>query len=306
MLFIKVKIYGMKGMNCMNGCNIAIDAPLSLLKGAGLLNTAFLPANIYRVKIILSNKTDDSSLCSFSVTLGNGIHYMNNLHMVGPDNIILSKISVAEPNLSIGNNNVIVFANNISLSADSENIISFDICLFDRYTENCSENSGKKIPHGSDIFFNGHLIYDSRVDSCSFKSKAKDYEVTVECEDDKISIGETTKFYINCKAGQYDMVRGVYVRSILDHGLDFVADSSNMEPRNVYSFDKRTVLKWDIGGLQPSEDKRIGYKVVLADDKEVQGIKQGTILKNKINSNCINNSTYTQCPISCQYELTVK
>lgn len=287
----------------MNGCNISLDAPIKFLKGAGILNTDFLPAWIYKVKIILKNSTDESNICSFSVTLGNGIHYMNNLHIIGPNNELLNKINVAEPNSSIKNNNVIIYANNFLLSPKSENIICFDSCLCDKYTENSIENSGDKIPHASKIFFNGHLICKEMVDSCSFTSEACDYEILIDCEDKELSYGGTTKFYIQCKAGQYDMVRGVYLRSILDQGLEFISDSSNMEPRNVYSFDKRTVLKWDIGSLQPSEVKRIGYKIFLKDDKNL--IKSGDILKNKINSNCINNSTYTQCPSSCKYEITV-
>lgn len=287
----------------MNFCNISIDAPKKFLKGAGILNTDFLPAWIYRMKIILNNSTDDFKLCSFSATLGNGIHYMNNLHITGLDSDLYSKINVTEPNLSIKNNNVIIYANNFVLSPNSENIICFDTCLCDKYTINSIENSGDKIPHASKLYFNGHLICGEMVDSCNFTAEACDYEVLVDCEDKELSCGNDTKFYIQCKAGQYDMVRGVYLRSILDQGLDFIADSSNMEPRNVYSFDKRTVLKWDIGSLQPSEVKRIGYKVILKDDSNL--IKAGDILKNKINSNCINNSTYTQCPSSGKYEITV-
>jgi len=289
----------------MNGCNISIDAPKKFLKGAGLLDTTFLPAWIYKINIILKNSSDNSMLCSFSATLGNGIRYMKNLHISGPDSCISTKINVAEPNSLIGNNNVIVFANNFLLSPDSENILCFDICLFDRYTENSIENSGEKIPHASSIFSNGHLIYGENVDSCNFISESCDYEVLVSCEDSKISYGDSTKFYIECRTGQYDMVRGLYVRSILDQGLEFIADSSNMEPRNVYSFDKRTVLKWDVGSLQPSEVKRIGYKVALKDvNSDEKLIDIGDTLRNKINSNCINNSTYTQCPSSCKYEIT--
>jgi len=34
----------------MNDCTILIDAPKKFLKGAGIPNTAFLPAWIYKVK----------------------------------------------------------------------------------------------------------------------------------------------------------------------------------------------------------------------------------------------------------------
>lgn len=287
----------------MNGCYISIDAPKKILKGAGIINTDFLPACIYKIKIILKNSTEEFKLCSFSATLGNGIHYMSNLHMTGIDSDISDKVNVTEPNPSVRNNNVILYGNNFILSPKSENVISFDACLCDRYTINSIENSGDKIPHLSKLYFSAHLICDDVVDSCNITVEACDYEVLIDCEDSRMSIGDTTKFYIQCKAGQYDMVRGVYLRSVLDQGLDFIADSSNMEPRNVYSFDKRTVLKWDVGSLQPSEVKRIGYKVILKDDSNL--IKAGDVLKNKINSNGVNNSTYTQCPSGTKYEITV-
>lgn len=289
----------------MSGCTISLKVPNIFLKGAGLLNTHFLPAWTYEIQIILKNTKDCSSLCSFSSTLGNGIHYLGNLHIIGPDQDIINKINISEPNPFIGNNNVLIFANNIILSPNSENIICFNTGLFDKYTIDSIENSGEKVAHLSNIFFNGHLICGEAVNSCNFTSKACDYEVIVECEDEGISYGDETKFYIHLKVGQYDMVRSIYIRSVLDQGLDFISDSSNMEPRNVYSFDKRTVLKWDVGSLQPGEVKRIGYKVILKNNVENK-INIGDILRNKINSNGVNNSTYTQCPTSCQYDLIVK
>lgn len=61
--------------------------------------------------------------------------------------------------------------------------------------------------------------------------------------------------------------------------------------KNVYEYKGKTIIKWDVGSLQPSEIKRIGYKVRVKDDAKGR-------LTNKLNSNCINNSTYTQCPVS--------
>lgn len=290
----------------MNDCKISIEAPRKFLKGAGFPNTAFLPAWIYKVKIILNNSSDSPRLCSFSVTMGNGIRYIKNLQLLGSDSNLYSMVNIVEPNPSVGNNNVMIFANNFILSPNSENTLSLDTCLCDNYTENSLENSGDKIPHCSKIFFYGHLLNGEKVDSCNFTSESCDYEIGIKCEDNKIACGDTTKFYIECKTGQYDMVRSVYVRTILDKGLEFISDSSNMEPRNAYSFDKRTVLKWDIGSLQPSEVKKIGYKVMLKESFFAdESIKSGDILKNKTNSNCINNSTYTQCPSSCEYEILV-
>jgi hypothetical protein len=287
----------------MHDCTISIEAPQRILKGAGIPNTPFIPSWIYKINIILKNKGDFPSLCSFSSILGNGIHFSGGLKVQGPDSMLFDAIKLVEPSREIGNDNMIIYGNNFTLSAGSENIISFDISLCDKYTENCTENTGGKIPHESKINFFGHLICSDYVDSCRFISEAADYELNISCEDSSIKPGGTTKYYIHCRTGQYDMVRSVYLRSILDEGLEYIPDSCNIEPRNVYTFENKTILKWDIGSLQPSEVKRIGYRVMFRNSKQ---LALGDMLKNKVNSNCVNNSTYTQCPSSCEYDLAVE
>lgn len=289
----------------MNLCNISIDAPKEILKGAGLLNTSFLPAITYEIKIIFKNESDEPTICSFSSTLGNGIRFLDNLKHSGPDNDFIEKINVAQPNAAIGNNNVIIFANNFTLSPNSVNIISFDSSLCDKYTVKSKENAGQKIPHESNIHFIGHLIYGEfgeNVSSCSFESKACDYEITLSCDNKEISPGEETKFYIQAKAGQYDSVKSAYLRCVLDEGLEFIPDSSNIEPKKCYKLDKKTILKWDLGTFLPTEEKRIGFKAMVADS---ENIKSGQILRNKCNSNSLNNTTYDQCPSSCDVEIKV-
>jgi len=292
-----------KGMKYMKECNIYIDAPEKMLKGAGIPNTSFIPSCIYQLKIELENTCESPKLCSFSSTLGNGIRYLKNMHHFGPDLSLLGKTYAVEPSTDLENDNVIIFANNFILSPDSINTLTFDIALCDKRTENSLENSGDKIPHKSSINFYGHLINENNVDSCSASSLAYDYELQVKCDDEKIQSGDTAKFFVHCNAGQYDMARSVYVRSILDDGLELVADSCNLQPRNVYKFNGKTIIKWDLGSLQPSESKRIGYMVKLRDDFKAES---GFLLKTKLNSNCINNTAYTQCPVSCQYSLTVE
>lgn len=285
----------------MKKCTITINAPEKILKGAGITNTSFIPAYIYKLNIELKNNSDIARLCSFSSTLGNGIRYLNNMEHSGPDINILESVNIVKPDYKVGNNNVIVFANNINLSPNSTNILTFDIALYDNLTINSSENTGDKILHKSKINYYAHLICEDIVDSCSSSSIVCDYELVVKCDNQSIKKGDTTKFYIHCNAGQYDVARSVYLRSILDSGLEFVGDSSNLQPRNIYAFNGKTILKWDVGSLQPSESRRIGYMVKVKDD-----VESGTILKSKLNSNCINNSEYTQCPVSCEYILTVE
>lgn len=285
----------------MKECNISINAPEKMLKGAGIPNTSFIPAYIYKLHIELKNNSKEKKLCSFSSTFGNGICYLNNMEHSGPDSMIMEKINVVEPSVEIDNDNVIIFANNINLSPNSVNIITLDIALYDKLTVKSTVNIGEKIPHKSKIHFYGHLICQDTVDSCNATSYAQDYDLVVMCDNKKIEKGETTKFYLHCNAGQYDMVRSVYVRSILDEELEFVGDSSNLQPRNIYPFNGKTILKWDVGSLQPAESRRLGYMVRAKDT-----VKSGSILKNKLNSNCINNSEYTQCPSSCNYNLIVE
>lgn len=285
----------------MKECNISINAPEKILKGAGIPNTSFIPAYIYKLHIELKNNSEETKLCSFSSTLGNGICCLNDIEHTGPDSMLVKGVNVVEPSAEIGNDNVIIFANNINLSPNSVNIITLNIALYDKLTVKGTVNIGDKIPHKSKLHFYGHLICQDTVDSCNATSYAHDYDLAVTCDNKKIKKDETTKFYLHCNAGQYDMVRSVYVRSILDEGLEFIGDSCNLQPRNIYPFNKKTVLKWDVGSLQPAESRRLGYMVKVKDT-----VESGSILKNKLNSNCINNSEYTQCPSSFNYDLIVE
>ncbi len=283
----------------MKECTIYIDVPQKILKGAGIPNSQFIPSNIFKIKLIVKNKGGNQCLCSFSATLGNGIRYMENMQLEGPDINLLDAVSAVEPCEILKNDNVIIFGNNFILSPNSENIISFDAALYDKYTINSIENSGDKIPHRSKIKFYAHLINEDKIDSFVMESKAMDFDLSVTCDDEKVNAGDITKYYVSLFTGQYDLARKVYLRSILDTSLEYIGDSCNLEPKNVYEFNGKTIIKWDVGSLQPSETKRIGYKVKVKND--VTSSK----LKNKLNSNCINNSTYTQGPVSCEYLLTV-
>lgn len=288
-----------KGMKSMKKCNIYIDVPEKFLKGAGIPNSQFIPSNINQIKIIFKNNSSSSKLCSFSSTLGNGIRYLENLKHEGPDAMLHEKVNITEPCELLTNNNVILFGNNFILSPNSVNIISFDAALCDKYTADSIENSGERIPHKSKIKFYAYLMNEEIIDSCFVSSTAMDFDLSVKCDDEKIEAGNTTKYYVSLCTGQYSLARKVYLRSVLDTGLEYIGDSCNLEPKNVYDFNSQTIIKWDVGSLQPSETKIIGYKVRVKDD-----VKPG-VLKNKLNTNCINNSSYTQCPVSCKHELEV-
>lgn len=223
--------------------------------------------------------------------MGNGIRYLDKIKHEGPDVNLLDTVSIVEPCKELNNDNVIIFGNNFALSPNSTNIITFNGALCDKYTVKSIENSGDKIPHRSKINFYAHLTNEDKIDSCSATSTAMDFNMIVSCDDEKVSSGAITKYYVDLCTGQYDMARKVYLRSVLDAGLEYIGDSCNLEPKNVYEFNGKTIIKWDVGSLQPSEIKRIGYKVRVKNDAKGK-------LTNKLNSNCINNSAYTQCPVS--------
>jgi hypothetical protein len=283
----------------MKECTIYIDVPEKFLKGAGIPNSQFIPSYIYQTKIILKNNISSEKLCSFSAAMGNGIRYLENIMHEGPDNNLLDTVSAVGPCKELSNDNVIVFGNNFILSPNSTNTITFDTALCDKYTVNSMENSGNKIPHRSKLNFYAHLIDENKNDDSYFvASTAMDFDMSVKCDDEKLNAGDITKYYVDLCTGQYDLARKVYLRSILDSTLEYIGDSCNLEPKNVYEFNGKTIIKWDVGSLQPSEIKKIGYKVKVKNDAEGK-------LINKLNSNCINNSSYTQCPVSCKYVLEV-
>ena len=160
----------------MKECTISIDAPERMLKGAGIPDSSFVPSSIYKLKINFSNTGESSKICSFSSTLGNGVRYLKNIVHEGPDLSLLNKTMIVEPTKELGNNNVIIFADNFVLSPKSTNTIIFDVAICDRFTSNSTENTGEKIPHKCKINFFAHLIERENVNSCIPSSTALDFE----------------------------------------------------------------------------------------------------------------------------------
>lgn len=290
----------------MNDCDVKIYFPKKILKGAGLRESSFVPAWVYRIKIVINNCSEYFKICSLNSTFANGIRYLGNIKVEGPDSEIVDFMKAIEPNKKIGNNNLILFANNFKLSPMSENVISLDLALYDKYTENSLENSGGKIPHKTILNINTYLLSDGDISYDNITSEVMDYEIKLRCDEEKMSVGDETKLYIECKAGQYDLIRRAYLKSVLDSGFKYISQSSNYEPAKLYSYDNRTILKWNFDVVNPSECKRIAFKVRLKskynDDTE---IKVGDTLINSINSNGVNNSSYNQCPDTSKCNILV-
>lgn len=281
----------------MNDCSVKIHFPKKILKGAGLRESSFVPAWVYRIKIIIKNSSEYFKICSLNSTFANGLRYLGNLKVEGPDSEIAEYIKVVEPNEKIGNNNVILFANNFKLSPMSENILSFDLALYDKYTENSLENSGIRIHHKAMLNINTYLLSDGEISYDNISSEVMDYEIKIKCDEDKMRIGDEAKLYIECKAGQYNLIRRAYLKSVLDSGFKYIIQSSNYEPAKLYSYDNRTILKWNFDVVNPSECKRIAFKIKLKDKyNDDTEVRVGDTLINSINSNGVNNSSYMQCP----------
>lgn len=290
----------------MNDCNVKIYFPKKILKGAGLRESSFVPAWVYRLKIVITNNSEYFKICSLNSTLANGLRYLGNLNVEGQDSEIVEFIKIVEPNTKLGNDNLIIFANNFKLSPMSENSLSFDLALYDKYTENSQENSGSKIPHKSSLNINTYLLSDGQISFDSIKSEVMDYEIKLNCDEEKMSIGDETKLYIECKAGQYDLIRRAYLKSVLDSGFKYITQSSNYEPAKLYSYDNRTILKWSFDVVNPSECKRIAFKIKLKKTyNDGTELRIGDNLINTINSNGVNNSSYNQCPDTSKCNILV-
>lgn len=290
----------------MSDCSVKIYFPKKILKGAGIRATSFIPSWTYTIKIIIKNNSEYFKICSLNSTFANGLTYMGNLKVIGPDEEIVNYIKAVEPSTSIGNDNLIIFANNFKLSPLSENTIIFDLALYDKYSENSVVNSGNKIPHKSSLNINTYLLSDGEISFDNLSCEAMDYEINFTCEDNELKVNDETKFYIECKAGQYDLIRKVYLKCVLDSGFKYLTQTSNLEPNNVYSFDNRTILKWNFDVLNPSECKKIGFKAkVKGLYSDETPVKTGDTFINSINSNGVNNISYKQCPDTCRYNIKI-
>lgn len=305
-MYIMLYAFNYEGNDAMENVSIFTSAPQKIIKGAGIKNTQFVPAWVYTIKLDIKNESENTKLCSFNSTLANGLSFVGNMKIDGPDKDILETIHVVEPTLSIGNDNIIIFANNFKLSKNSINTLSFDVALNDCYTINSVENSGEKIPHKSILNIFSHLLCDGVISSSNASIEAVDYELCIHCDDLDVHTNETTKLYIECKASQYDIIRKVYIRAILDSGIKYLTETSNIDPNNVYTYDNRTILKWNIDLINPGECKKIGFKIKIKPDYTGgDEVLPGDTLNVVFNSNGVINSTYAQSPDTVKYKFNV-
>lgn len=290
----------------MNECNIKMEFPKKVLKGSGIKNTAYLPYYIYNLKIIIENNTEYFKICSLNSTFANGFSYIDNLHISGDDKDIIDYIKIVEPNKVTGNNNLILFANNFKLSPLSKNTISLNLAITNNYTENNMENTGIKIKHKTNLNLNAYLLCDNNVYSDNITTQAMDCMVDISAEDNVVNVGNTTKYYINIKAGQYDLIRKPYLKFSLNNGLNYINESSNIEPNQIYFSNNRTILKWNFDCINPMECKKIGFKVKVKEKySNDTHININDSLISSVNTNGVNNSSYKQCFDSKKYTLIV-
>ena len=281
----------------MGDCSIKIRLPEKLVKGAGISGGRFLPGWVYRFEIEIKNRGDKEKVVSINTTFGNGLTYLGGLSLQGKDQGIVDKIVIVQPSIEIGNNNLIVFANNIKLSPKSTNKIYFDLGLYDRFTVNSVENSGEKIPHRSFLHITAHVLEDGEIVSDKIVCEAMDCQISMQLNQNKAHTGNETRVYIQCRASQYDLIRKVYIKCILDNGEEYISGSCNLEPNNIYKFNNRTVLKWFYDVVNPMEEIRLSFKIKIKQNYiDGKVIKSGDRLLNSVNVNGVNNFSYTQCP----------
>ena len=259
---------------------LKIVFPPKSLKGAGE-SLSDDPGNPFDIKVnLLNNTRESSSLDDLEINLANGIRYIGtNYSVSGPDAPTFPPPEITEVGPE-GNSNKIKISD-FDLSPGSENIISFEGAIWDKYATNGVVNSGDIISSSSS------LVSSARLSDATSFSYAESSMLVLELFLEKLSdssvtdVGDLNSFTLNYELGEYASLADIIITDTIDDGLTLI-DTGDIN--FVVNPDGTTTITWDIGALAKKESGSIVY-TTSTDQQYSDGsfVASGDILSN----NCV-------------------
>lgn len=226
--------------------------PASYLKGAGVTTGDIVDATeIFNISIQLINSTRDSSNITLNIPLANGLRYIgvwstSGTNAVNFNNPLITPVSSTQ-------NFVKINFNNKTLSAGSETTLTFQVAIWDKYTQSGIENSNPVILTNdlltSSVLMTGNLVSYSE----TFSIAALEIDISLSTLSIYTDISVVNEYTLGYQIGEYlSLDDGVLTYTIPD-GMLYVANSSTLTPTNISGPTSGvTVLTWSIGTLTAS------------------------------------------------------
>lgn len=259
--------------------SIQKSGPGKIPKGAGTLTLtpALDPLWSYDYTIAIINNTREPSIVDITDTLPNGVRYLGQISVLGPNALVLSTPAISLPTPAIisppkpEKNNVDLFWDDVTLSIGSENTINFKAAIWNYYTINGIENSGAKILHAAGMINNIAMDLSSgTTDPVSDTQTTLAMDVTIHKNASKniVDVGSEILYTITYRCNQYDDILNFDINDILYLGQTYMTDSASPPPYSVSSLGATTIL-WTLGTLITGTTGSITFKAKVAENYDI-------------------------------------
>lgn len=281
------------------------SAPGKIPKGAGILPPPPTPFWIYEYTLTLTNNTVQPSTITLVDDFANGIRYLNNLVVTGPDTAALSSptVIVPTPGPSCQDFTTLDWGT-VTLSTNSINTITFDAAIWDNYTIGCIENSGAKIAHNTPLENTATLDGASGPVVAQVETLAMDTIINKSISTNITDVGQIITYTLSYSINQYDDVGDVVITDLIGDGQTYNIGSATVPPTTITTFPNGTTqLVWNIGLLTTTTTGSISFTTTvnpfyangdpvaadctIVNDVTIDGINQTTITPTPDNAGVI-------------------
>ncbi|QXM06264.1 DUF11 domain-containing protein [Crassaminicella indica] len=274
------------------------SAPSKMPKGAGLVSPSKYPRWPYQYKLTIMNNSRTPSSVTLLDHLPNGVRYLGNLNVTGPDAPVLSNPTIIVPTGPESQDFVTLDWGSIELSANSVNTISFNAAIWDNYTVNGIENSGSKIPHRTPLENIATLDGLSGPIQSIVKTNAMDATINKSIDRNITDVGEINTYTLTYRINQYDNISSFVITDTIGNGQSYNHGSASIIPDSITVHPNgTTTLTWNLGLLITETTGNITFTTTVNTNYSTGNpVASGDTLFNNTNITGINQTTSTAAP----------
>ncbi len=229
--------------------NLTKSSPGKIPKGAGLITPPVSPQWPFKYTLTVFNNTREPSQVTLVDNLPNGVRYLDNINVTGPDALVLSSPTVIIPSPGPGCQDFVTINwGTVTLSAASTNGITFDAAIWDNFTTNCVENSGSKISHMTPLQNIATLDGLSGPVQAHSTINAMDATIDKSVVSQSTDVGLVKTYTLAYRINQYDDVSFFTITDLISDGQIYNSGSATITPDSItVNPDGTTELFWNLG-----------------------------------------------------------
>ncbi|GAA0744799.1 isopeptide-forming domain-containing fimbrial protein [Clostridium oceanicum] len=241
--------------------SININIPGEVLKGAGTSQSEQNWTHPYKTTAVIENNSREDSLVNIVLTLPDGIRYIGNVIATGPNSDELSTPFVNQITDGEGNLITRLTFNNVTLSNESENTVTFDTAIWNKL----QNNTGEVINHGTSLQTRGSIEGEEEfIEEFSY-SKALDIQVTKSSSKSETDVNENILFSFTYEIGEYYDLNDIEIIDSLPDGLEYI--SSSLIPDSVENDTENKITKiiYNIGNKEANTKETVTITTLVKD-----------------------------------------